>query len=44
MEWFDKKGCNYKVMEKNMYNKLNDVIGDKEINIYNLIMLSYKKA
>ena len=44
MEWFDKKSSNYKIMESDIYTRLDNVIGDKEINIYNLIMLSYKKV
>ena len=44
MEWFDKRCNNYNLIENDINTKLSNGIGNKELSIYNLIILSYKKV
>lgn len=44
MEWFNKECDDISLIEKEMYDKLNNKITLKEIKIYELIKLSYSKV
>ena len=43
-EWFKKDNKNPKEMKEEMHKKLKNGITEKEINIYNLIKLSYNNV